>query len=73
MSIKNDDAVVLGTTNANVVIGPNSTLNNGGALMMNGTTQAAGINTYWNGKLFLDLAGTPNVDDYTGTIYYTLV
>ena len=73
LTIENNDAVVLGTTNANIVIGPNSTLNDGGATMMNGTTQASGINTYWNGKLFLNLDGTPGTDDYTGTIYYTVV
>lgn len=72
MTIDNTNAVVAGATNSHVNIGPNSTLNNGGATMINGTTQASGINTYSNGELYLNLDGSPSADIYTGTIYYTL-
>ena len=73
LHIENNAATVIGTTHNHVTIGANSTLDGAGGTMMNGTTQASGINTYHNGKLFLNLDGSPSADDYTGTIHYTLV
>lgn len=59
-------------TNAYIAIGSNGTLNDAGATLMNGSTQASGIVQFDNGFVNLIVDGTEPQGDYGAIMTFTL-
>ena len=59
-------------TTAYIQIGTNGTLNDTGATLMNGSTQASGIVQFDNGFVNLTLDGSENQGDYGAIMTFTL-
>lgn len=59
-------------TTSYILIGANGTLNDAGATLMNGSTQASGIVQFDDGFVNLTLDGTENQGDYGAVMTFTL-